>query len=68
MLLTEMLPLHFRFKVQQLDEITRKPDFFILQSSKELLRLVDYLQEAGKYYLQNVLNKYEEILRKQLMH
>lgn len=55
----EMLPLHFRFKVQQLDEITRKPDFFILQSSKELHPLDDYLREAEKYYIQNVLNMYE---------
>ena len=55
----EMLPLHFRFKVQQLDEITRKPDFFIVQSSKELLPLDDYLREVEKYYVQNVLNMYE---------
>lgn len=55
----EMLPLHFRFKVQQLDEITRKPDYFIVQSSKELLPLDDYLREAEKYYVQNVLNMYE---------
>lgn len=55
----EMLPLHFRFKVQQLDEITHKPDFFIVQSSKELLPLDDYLREAEKYYVHNVLNMYE---------
>ncbi|HWK24454.1 MAG TPA: sigma 54-interacting transcriptional regulator [Ureibacillus sp.] len=52
----EMLPLHFRFKVQQLDEITRKPDFFIVQSNQELLPLDDYLKEAERYYIQNVLN------------
>ena len=55
----EMLPLHFRFKVQQLDDITQKPDFFIVQSSKELLPLDDYLREAERYYVQNVLNMYE---------
>ncbi|QCR34521.1 sigma 54-interacting transcriptional regulator [Lysinibacillus sp. SGAir0095] len=55
----EMLPLHFRFKVQQLDDTTRKPDFFLVQSSKELLPLDDYLREAEKYYVQNVLNMYE---------
>lgn len=55
----EMLPLHFRFKVQQLDEPTRSPDFFIVQSNKELLPLDDYLKEAEHYYLQNVLNMYD---------
>ena len=56
----EMLPLHFRFKVQHLDDITtRRPDFFIVQSSKELLPLDDYLREAEKYYVQNVLNMFE---------
>lgn len=55
----EMLPLHFRFKVQQLEDGTRKPDFFIVQSSKELLTLDDYLREAEKYYVQNVLNMNE---------
>lgn len=55
----EMLPLHFRFKVQQLDDKTRKPEFFIVHSNKELLPLDDYLREAENYYLQNVLNMYE---------
>ncbi|MEK9199209.1 PAS domain S-box protein [Lysinibacillus halotolerans] len=55
----EMLPLHFRFKVQQLDDKTRNPNFFIVHSNKELLPLDDYLREAENYYLQNVLNMYE---------
>lgn len=55
----EMLPLHFRFKVQQLNDSIRKPDFFIIQTNKELLPLEDYLREAENYYLQNVLNMYE---------
>lgn len=56
---SEMLPLHFRFKIQQLDTTTRNPDFFIIQSNKELLPLDDYLREAENYYLQNALNIFE---------
>ncbi|RUL46447.1 MULTISPECIES: sigma 54-interacting transcriptional regulator [Lysinibacillus] len=56
---SEMLPLHFRFKIQQLDQTTRKPDFFINQSNKELLPLEDYMREAENYYIQTVLNMHE---------
>ncbi|SOC12508.1 arginine utilization regulatory protein [Ureibacillus xyleni] len=55
----DMLPLHFRFKVQQADENIRKADFFIVHSNKELLPLEDYMREAENYYIQNVLNIFE---------
>jgi len=51
----EMLPLHFRFKLQQQNEKMKKPDFFLLQPNKELLPLNEYLKEAEKYYLQHAL-------------
>lgn len=52
----EMLPLHFRFKVQQQKDETRKPDFFLLQQKKELLPLDLFLKEAENYYLQHALS------------
>lgn len=55
----EMLPLHFRFKIQQLDVDTRNPDFFLIQFKKEILPLEEYLREAESYYLRNVLNMFE---------
>ena len=55
----EMLPLHFRFKVQQSNENIRNPDFFIVQPNQELLPLEDYMREAENYYIQNVLNIFE---------
>lgn len=55
----EMLPLHFRFKVQQANEHIRNPDFFIVQPNQELLPLEDYMREAENYYIQNVLNIFE---------
>ncbi|MED3662908.1 AAA-type ATPase lid domain-containing protein [Ureibacillus terrenus] len=51
----EMLPLHFRFKLQQQNDQTKKPEFFLLQPEKELLPLNEYLKEAEKYYLQHAL-------------
>lgn len=50
----EMLPLHFRFKLQQNGQ-TGKPESFLLQPDKELMPLNDYLKEAEKYYLQHAL-------------
>jgi arginine utilization regulatory protein len=55
----EMLPLHFRFKLQQQNEKIKKPDFFLLQPNKELLPLNEYLKEAEKYYLHHALKMNE---------
>lgn len=55
----EMLPLHFRFKLQQQNEKMRKPDFFLLQQNRELLPLNEYLKEVEKYYLQHALEMNE---------
>ncbi|MEO4054320.1 sigma 54-interacting transcriptional regulator [Solibacillus sp. CAU 1738] len=49
----EMLPLHFRFKVQQTDTSTS----FI--PNNELLPLDEYLREAEIYYVQNVLKMFD---------
>lgn len=49
----EMLPLHFRFKVQQTDT----PASFL--PNNELLPLDDYLREAEMYYVTNVLKMYD---------
>lgn len=49
----EMLPLHFRFKVQQTDT----PASYL--PNNELLPLDDYLREAEMYYVTNVLKMYD---------
>lgn len=55
----DMLPFHFRFKVQQQDGITREPEFFMLRPKQEIMPLEDYLREAENYYVQNVLQMHD---------
>lgn len=55
----DLLPLHFRFKVQQQDAPHREPEFFMFQQQQEVMPLDEYLSEAESYYIQNVLNLYE---------
>lgn len=55
----ELLPLHFRFKVQQKDTSHREPEFFMFQQQNDVMPLDAYLREAESYYVQNVLNLYE---------
>lgn len=49
----EMLPLHFKKKIQE------KPHDFLIHSDKDLLPLDEYLRQAEEYYLNRVLNMNE---------
>ncbi|MEK4759028.1 sigma 54-interacting transcriptional regulator [Viridibacillus sp. FSL E2-0187] len=55
----EMLPLHFKWKVQALRDSSHDASYFVVQNTKELLPLDEYLREAEEYYLQKALNMYE---------
>ena len=55
----DVLPLHFRFKVQQQEAPHREPEFFMFQQQKDIMPLDAFLSEAESYYVQNVLNLYE---------
>lgn len=55
----DLLPLHFRFKVQQQDTPHREPEFFMFQQQQDIMPLDAFLSEAESYYVQNVLNLYE---------
>lgn len=55
----DMLPLHFKLKVQDFNETTKKAEDFVVTSEKDLLPLDEYLSEAEKYYLQKALNKFD---------
>ncbi len=56
---SDLLPLHFRFKVQQQDTNNREPEFFMFHQNHDVMPLDAYLREAESYYVQNVLNLYE---------
>ena len=51
----DLLPLHFRFKVQQQETPHREPEFFMFQQQNDVMPLDTYLREAESYYVQNVL-------------
>ncbi|SES16100.1 sigma 54-interacting transcriptional regulator [Psychrobacillus sp. OK032] len=55
----DMLPLHFKLKVQDFNESTKKAEDFVVSSDKELLPLDAYLREAEVYYLQKAMDKYD---------
>lgn len=55
----DMLPLHFKLKVQDFNEPSKKAEDFIVTSDKELLPLDEYLREAEVYYLQKAMDKYD---------
>lgn len=55
----DMLPLHFKLKVQDFNETNKKAEDFVVASEKDLLPLDEYLREAEKYYLQKALDKYD---------
>lgn len=55
----EMLPLHFKKKIQEWREPLSKPQDFVVQSDRDLLPLDDYLRQAEEYYLQKALDLYE---------
>lgn len=60
----ELLPLHFKWKMQAYDSSTKSPDYFVVQNDKELLPLDDYLREAEEYYLNKVLDMYNHNVTK----
>lgn len=55
----DMLPLHFKKKVQEWREPVSNPLDFIVQMEKDLLPLDEYLKQTEVYYLQKVLNMYD---------
>lgn len=55
----EMLPLHFKLKVQEMREPLKRAEDFVVQSDRDLLPLDDYLREAEMYYLQKVMGRFE---------
>ena len=55
----DMLPLHFKLKVQDFNETTRKAEDFVITSDKELVPLDEYLRTAEMYYLQKALDKFD---------
>lgn len=60
----ELLPIHFKWKMQSYKSSTKSPEDFVFQSHKELLPLDDYLREAEEYYLNKVLDKYNHNVTK----
>ena len=60
----ELLPIHFKWKMQAYKSSTRSPEYFVFQSHKELLPLDEYLREAEEYYLNKVLDKYNHNVTK----
>ncbi|KXH79212.1 sigma 54-interacting transcriptional regulator [Sporosarcina sp. HYO08] len=60
----DMLPLHFRMKATDMTcEVMHATDF-IVQPSKELMPLDQFLKEAEQYYLQKALKLNEENITK----
>lgn len=55
----DMLPLHFKLKVQDFNETTKKAEDFVVSSDKGLLPLDEYLREAEAYYLQKAMDKHD---------
>ncbi|WP_391202859.1 sigma 54-interacting transcriptional regulator [Psychrobacillus sp. L4] len=55
----DMLPLHFKLKVQDFNETAKKAEDFVVTSEKDMLPLDEYLREAETYYLQKALDKFD---------
>jgi acetylornithine/succinyldiaminopimelate/putrescine aminotransferase len=55
----EMLPLHFKLKVQEMRDPLKRAEDFVVQTDRDLLPLDDYLREAEMYYLQKVMGMFE---------
>lgn len=60
----ELLPLHFKWKMQESRNSTKTPNDFVVHSNKELVPLDDYLREAEEYYLNKVLDMYHHNITK----
>ena len=59
MITFEMLPLHFKIKVQEMREPLMRAEDFVVQTDRDLLPLDDYLREAEMYYLQKVMGMFD---------
>ena len=59
-----MLPLHFKLKIEGLNETMKNAEDFVVSSDKELLPLDEYLRQAETYYLQKALEKYNNNITK----
>ena len=55
----DMLPLHFKLKVQDFNKTSGKAQDFVFTSDKELVPLDEYLRSAEMYYLQKALDKFD---------
>lgn len=55
----DMLPLHFKLKVQDFNQSTKNAADFVVTSDKDMLPLDEYLKEAERYYVQKALDKYD---------
>lgn len=59
-----MLPLHFKLKIQGLNETMKNAEDFVVSARKDLLPLDEYLRQAETYYLQKALEKYNNNITK----
>ncbi|MFX3675324.1 MAG: sigma 54-interacting transcriptional regulator [Paenisporosarcina sp.] len=59
MITFDMLPLHYKLKVQEMREPLKRAEDFVVQTDRDLLPLDDYLREAEMYYLQKVMGMFE---------
>lgn len=60
----DMLPLHFRMKSSVIADDTVQAGDFIVQPTKELLPLDQFLREAEEYYLQKAMKLHDENVTK----
>ncbi|MFD1205459.1 MULTISPECIES: sigma 54-interacting transcriptional regulator [Sporosarcina] len=60
----EMLPLHFRLKVDEMTNTRIQAGDFIVQPQKDLLPLDQYLREAEEYYLQKAMKMHNDNITK----
>ncbi|MET3576943.1 sigma 54-interacting transcriptional regulator [Bhargavaea ullalensis] len=55
----DLLPHHFKLKVQEGFSPAKRPQDFVIQEENEFLPLDQYLREAEEYYLSKVMNVFE---------
>ncbi|SIT92117.1 sigma 54-interacting transcriptional regulator [Edaphobacillus lindanitolerans] len=55
----DLLPHHFKLKVQEGFSPAKRPQDFVVQEGNEFLPLDQYLREAEEYYLSKVMNVFE---------
>lgn len=60
----DMLPLHFKLKIQDMDGSMKNAEDFVISPEREILPLDEYLREAETYYLQKALEKYNNNVTK----